>query len=419
MPKKILTLTLLAANSIAMTACQSKPPQQQLEQVAKDWSMTVRAAQVMPIYPLEQYILPGDLYLSHKSVDAEIETWKEKGFLPLINRDSFIPISTAYYDEYYSRGQSENQPSFAMPPEAAFPSYSFTIDNRGSAGVALPLASVPIALSAAGAQGATGSVILKGATSQGLPNRKMDEIVRAWASAPINKTWLSGAAGSTSSPTMLRVITRVFSISGATVSLTFSDVSGGALNVGASTSTPDLISASSASYDALINSLNTQLVQKTGSSVGDLPAPPVEPELISKDPEIAALQADIESVKRLKTQQQLQAIRQQISNAAMESKFGGYILPGTAIKVASRSERGVTMDETFNKPLVIGYWASEYLVRRDGGIIPIGQVQDIIDNPRLYKEIQMKAYEISQAAPRHAPIDSGQQGVDPFNGASK
>ncbi|MCI8211971.1 hypothetical protein AUC61_20775 [Pseudomonas sp. S25] len=414
MPKKMLILAFLAANSLVMAACQSKLPQQHLEQVAKDWSMTVRAAQVMPIYPLEEYILPGDLYLSHQSVDAEIETWKEKGFLPLVNRDNYIPISTTYYDEYYSRAASENRPSFAHPPAAAFPSYSFTVDSRGSAGFALPLASVPIALSAAGAQSATGSVVLKGATSLGLPNQKMDEIVQAWASAPLNKAWLSRASKLTSSPPMLRVITRVFSITGATVSLTFSTVSGGSLNVGAPASTPDLVSTSSASYDALISNLNTQVALKTGSNVGDLPTAPNESDLISKDPELAALQADIELIKRLKTQQQLQALRQQISSAAMESKFGGYLLPGASIKIASRSERGVTMDETFKKPLVIGYWASQYLVRRDGGLIPVGEVQEVIDNPKLYKELEARAYEISHATPGSSPVDSGVPDADPF-----
>ncbi|CAM3128180.1 hypothetical protein ACU5P1_14550 [Pseudomonas plecoglossicida] len=406
MRQKIMPMTLISL-AAALTSCGLIAPKNSLERVAKDWSMTVRASQVMPIYPLEEDIRPGDIYISNNSINTEMETWEKKGFLPLVNRYARIPISQEQYNYFFSNSFTQvDPPSFYRPSKAAFPSYNFSVDNRGSLGLAIPLNSVPVALAASGAQGATGSVVLKDATSQGLPDQIMNEILWTWANR--QKTSLAYMASISSEPTILRVITRTFSIQGATVSLTFDETSGTTLQAGAPVSSPELLSSSEENYKSLITYLNTQLeLKKADTALGDTPAVPPVPEEASSNPEIAALQADIARVNNLRTQQQLNSLRGQITNLESQRKYDGYVLPGGSFRVAARSERGITMDETFDKPLVLGYWATEYLILPSGGIMPIGKVEDLIENPRRYEDIRKLSVELAARQPRSTTVDTG------------
>ena len=55
----------------------------QLARVAKDWSLVVRASQVIPVYPLTEDILPGDVFLVRTRIEDQIKVYEAKGFLPL------------------------------------------------------------------------------------------------------------------------------------------------------------------------------------------------------------------------------------------------------------------------------------------------------------------------------------------------
>lgn len=295
--------------------------------------------------------------------------------------------------------------SFNRAPTSAFPSYTFSVDDRGALGLAIPLNSVPVALSVAGAQSATGSVVFKGASNQGLSDKVMSRLIRQWAAN--NKSDLGALAASSSGPTILRVISRVYSIKGATVSLTFADTSGADIRAGAEVNAPELLSASEESYKALITQLNKQIELKKGTVVPVTPAVPAAGEAESIDPDIAALQADIATINKLRTQQQLGIIRRQMANLESEQKYGGYTLPGASFKLASRTARGVTMDETFPKPLAIGYLAREYLIFPSGGIQEVGSVEELIENPTLYKNMRQKATDLSRIEPVATQSDSG------------
>lgn len=391
--------------SCTLASCGLMAPKNSLERVAKDWSMTVRASQVMPIYPLDEDLRPGDVYISKNDIATEIETWESKGFLPLVNRYDRIPIEQAEYDKLYANGFTKTDGvSFNRAPGTAFPSYTFSVDKRGSLGLAIPLNSVPVALSAAGAQSATGSVVFKGASNQGLNDKAMGRIIERWAAE--NKNNLSVIAARNSGPIVLRVISRVYSIQGATVSLTFSEASGAESQAGAEVSTPDLLSTSEDQYNSLIAYLNKQIELKKGVVVADTPAAPAEVNVESANPDIAALQADIATVNKLKTQQQLDAIRGQIVKLGGEQKYGRYVLPGASFKLASRTARGITMDETFPKPLVVGYLATEYLILPSGKIVEVGSVEDLIKKPKLYESLRQKATELAKREILESPIDS-------------
>jgi hypothetical protein len=371
---------------VALAGCTANP-QKQLERVAKDWSMTIRASQVMPIYPLEEDLRPGDLYLSTRTMDSEIETWNQRGFLPLVNRFARIQIPISDYNKYFENAAGDTKPpSFQRLPKAAFPSYSFEVDNRGSLGLALPLGSVPVALALAGAQSAMGSVVLKKATTQGLPDMEMDKLVDDWSRQNENKHFLALEATKHRRPLILRAITRVFSIGGADVSLTFQKAISLGVDAGAAPAPPELLSASEEDFEKRISELQKNIAtlkQPEGDGTSpQLPGPADEP---SEDPEIANLEAELRAVELLKARADIDAARRSVEQAAMTDQFGGFLLPGGAARIASRSTHGVSMKEDFDKPLVVGYWAREYLVLNDGSVISVGNLQQLVDDPDAYR----------------------------------
>lgn len=404
------TIIFMCVFAFSLTSCSNRPPQTELQRVAKDWSMTVRASQVMPIYPLEEDLRPGDVYLSTNSIDSDVQSWNRQGFLPLVNRYARIPIASTEYDTFFENASGMlPPPSFARHPKAAFPSYSFSVDRRGALGLAIPLSSVPVALSLSGARSATGSVVLSGASTLGLPDMVMDEIVQGWAKA--NKEALKKMDPCDPSRyLLLRVITRVFSVSKATVSLTFEQAGGIGGQAGAPPSTPDLLGASQEDFDKRIEQLNKEVeLLKSLDEAPQVGMPPEPASDSNTNPQIAALQAELAKVGQLKAMSEIQALRRNVERSAMLDQFGGFILPGGAGRVTGRTSRGISMEETFDKPLVIGYWATEYLVFEDGTLHSLGGTRHLLDNQGEYKrELKKVAREFKEMKTKEGkPYEDG------------
>jgi hypothetical protein len=393
--------------TLFISACAYKPPQTQLEKVAKDWSMTVRASQVMPVYPLEEDIRPGDIYLVANSIERDVGIWNDKGFLPLINRFDRIKIDKSIYDPFFENGFNESGgPSFHRHPMVAFPSYSFNVDQRGVFGIALPLNSVPLALSMSGAQSATGSAVFRGAATQGLPDYYMNKLLKKWAND--RRGALMERANNTENQLILRLITKIFTIEGATVSVVFSEVKGVGAQIGSSVSVPNLLGTSLQDYDNLIGQLNRAIDLKKNAGNPISPVLPAGSSSSStKDPEIQQLEADLDAVNKLKAQESIRMLKRQVERTATEDRFGGYILPGAAVRIASRSARGVAMEESFDKPLVLGYWATEYFVTRNGQLIEIGVVKDLLDNPAEYQRLILLSKTAAMEKPCEGLVDNG------------
>ena len=55
----------------------------QLQQVARDWCLTITASQIMPIYPLTEDVQPGDVFLVRMPIEEQRQRFDDKGFLPL------------------------------------------------------------------------------------------------------------------------------------------------------------------------------------------------------------------------------------------------------------------------------------------------------------------------------------------------
>ncbi|HXJ57627.1 MAG TPA: hypothetical protein VNU68_13285 [Verrucomicrobiae bacterium] len=71
----------------------------QLERVAKDWSLTVRASQILPVYPLTEDLKPGDVFLVQERIEDQVRVFEARGFLPL---DKHVArLSSAGFSNFY------------------------------------------------------------------------------------------------------------------------------------------------------------------------------------------------------------------------------------------------------------------------------------------------------------------------------
>ncbi len=110
-----MNLPSLAVGAFALgsvAACSAtKSKEDDLARFAKDWCLTIRASQVIPVYPLTQDLQPSDVFLVHQTVDEQQKVWREKGFLALDN----------HFARLAPKGHAEKkvQREAARPAEAA------------------------------------------------------------------------------------------------------------------------------------------------------------------------------------------------------------------------------------------------------------------------------------------------------------
>lgn len=81
-PRRITGRALVVAAVIILAGCCTANPTQQLQRVAKDWALTIRASQIIPVYPLTEDVQPGDVFLVPTSISQQTSVYEEKGFLP-------------------------------------------------------------------------------------------------------------------------------------------------------------------------------------------------------------------------------------------------------------------------------------------------------------------------------------------------
>ncbi|MFM9956756.1 MAG: hypothetical protein ACKVZJ_01660 [Phycisphaerales bacterium] len=223
---RCLTQALLIAAAL-LSGCQLTK-QEQLESVAKDWCMTIRASQVIPVYPLTEDIHPGDVFLVQVPVDRQQEIYKKRGFLPLDNH--LARLHPTGYEQFYNNSflpkRTDNLPNL-MPrlwirpdgtaeewgsaPGAAFPTYTFQVNRSIGFNLAIPISGVPVGLSLLGTDSAYGSVAIKESKTIGVDIMSLEDQLQEFASQ--NRGFLSsfGVDPGDKPRNFLRVITRVYS----------------------------------------------------------------------------------------------------------------------------------------------------------------------------------------------------------------
>src|SRR5262245_25868181 len=103
-------LAAVLAAALTGSGCASKVRDHELTQVARDWCMTLRASQVIPIYPPTEDLLPGDVLVTTTPVGNEQEFFRENGFLPFDN----LVARLATAPPFGGRDGGANAPSSAL-----------------------------------------------------------------------------------------------------------------------------------------------------------------------------------------------------------------------------------------------------------------------------------------------------------------
>lgn len=325
--------TRLAPVVLACLGLACASTKKELERVAKDWCLTIRASQVLPVYPPNEDVQPGDVFLVQVPLAEQTSIYEDKGFLPLDQLVTRLHGLQADYEAFYAASYWE--PSYAMvphprpgapdprsssspsneppnhlqvvAPRVAFPAYNFSVTKGGGLNLALPLSGVPVGLGVMGASEATGTVSLEDAFTIGLDVAPLYLKLKKWWNTPgVRSEFTRVSAQLDGEFLYLRVVNRVFTSHRVVVSLTNQDAAGAGVD------------AAAAKVPTLLD-----FEQDDGgpASAGEVKS--------SAEAYREALDA--------------------LSGTLNGSEAGG------SVRFAQASSRSVTMDETFARPLVIGY----------------------------------------------------------------
>lgn len=294
----------------------------ELARVAKDWSLVIRASQVIPVYPLTEDLQPGDVLLVRTPIEEQVKEYNEKGFLPL--DQLLVRLNPEKgYTEFYKGGyrvgpgaipprvwqfpnadESVNQWGFA--PRAGFPTYRFSVRSGAGINLAVPVQGVPVGLGLMGAGSATGTITIADAYTYGLDDFWLRGQVENWVNK--NTNYLRQFEPQNGREHYLRVVSRVFLTGRVNITLNSDEAFGGTLSVGA----PKPVSLQELKPD--------ETAQNYARMIGAL-------------------------------------------NNALEKA-----LPGGTVKVAAASSRSISLVESFPRPLVIGYLAFDLPIKKHGRV---------------------------------------------------
>ncbi len=335
---RIRTTACLVA-VLCLASCKSidKARENELARVAKDWCLTIRASQVLPVYPLTEDLQVGDLFLVSTPIEDEVHLLEKSGFLPMENVIARLQPTgwSQFYNGAYSVTETSILPrqwqfpnpaptappltSWSAAPGAAFPSYTFQVKKGVGATLAIPIQAVPVGLSLLQTNDAYGTVNISNASTYGLPVGVVSPQVDEWAAS--NREFLDQygprrgtdeKGNETIEKNYVRTVYRVFVAGGVNVSLISNASTGARVDAGASKSI--------ALFDAGPSTDAASAAQNYA--------------------------------------QVLSSLSQSIASAT----------PGANLTLASASSRSVAMNETFPRPLVIGYLAFDRVIG-EGGIL--------------------------------------------------
>jgi len=330
MRKPVSTVVVLA---VILAGCSTqRMGAQQLERVAKDWSLSIRASQVIPVYPLTEDLQPGDVFLVQTPVEDQVKAYLDRGFLPMENLLARLPLQGygAFYASWPDVADEAPLPprrwqfptdgtaNFSRAPLAAFPTYNFSVTRSGGLSVAMPVQSLPIGMNLLDSASANGTITMKDAFTYALPALVIFQKLEAWAAD--NRAYLRQfeprervVNGRTvQQPFYLRVVNRVYLVKTVDVSL-FSNRAAGATATAGAPRKVDLLDI----------------------------ANPTE------------------------AKKQFDVINEMLADSGAPAAAGA-ALPGGTVRLAMASARAVSLVETFARPLVIGYLAFDYEILPGG-----------------------------------------------------
>lgn len=238
-----------AVGIVLLTGCGTSR-RAQLERVAKDWCETIRASQVIPVYPLTEDLQPGDVFLVQVPVDKQQQVYRERGFLPLDNHllrldptgypefyDSNFPLpQDANMPEFWLRPKSEADKGWERAPNAAFPTYSFSVNSAQGFNLAIPISGVPVGMSMLATNSANGFVNIDDARTIGVDMMSMHAQLEAYVNDhPDVRAMLAnfGCRPGEAPRNFLRVVSRVYATGKLEVLINDASTFGAGLDAGA------------------------------------------------------------------------------------------------------------------------------------------------------------------------------------------
>jgi len=326
------TLIFLLISTVSLLGCAADPSRE-LERVAKDWSLTIRASQVLPVYPLTEDLEPGDVFLVVTPLKDQVRIYKEKGFLPLDQLVTRLHQAEAYktfYKGSYWKGQYDKVPhtrpipgeegKIVDAPRAAFPSYDFRVKKGGGLQLAIPVQGIPLGLGIMGASEAAGTITISDAYTYGLHAEWLArEVYHWWNKNPETRSVFMSIVRHSEEALYLRIVTRVYLTKSVQVSLRNLDAVSAGVDVAAA---PEL-----------------KLIDLAAEKPDDV------------DRSIKAYESAYAAINK-----QLQSVG----------------APGGSARFVQASRRSVTMNEPFDRPLVIGYRGFDVKVLKSGQLsVPI------------------------------------------------
>lgn len=274
--KPIITL-IVAGFLLSLTSgCASYLARKRLEGVAKGWCQTIRASQVIPVYPLTEDLVVGDVFLVQTPIASQASLYRKKGFLALDDAKVRLPhtnFSQVYFDGYWKDefGKTPHvAPGFVVTnnahstkltaaplPRAAFPTYSFKAQSGFGVNAAFPIQGVPVALSYLNSGKVDGTVTIADARTYAGDPDTLHSLLKSWAAS--HRDELADVAASVA-PTKvyLRVVTRVYLARSLDVTLHRAD-SQGAAGRGGTVNEVAMVNPDGTlnqNYTNLLNSLN-------------------------------------------------------------------------------------------------------------------------------------------------------------------
>ena len=335
-----------------MAGCSATMTERELSRVAKDWCLTIRASQVIPVYPLTEDLQPGDVFLVQLPVHRQAELYRQRGFLPLDQmvarldpyQDYLAFYKAGYFESDYKPDPHHSRPepapaatgagtaparkgrfASARVPAAQFPSYTFSINSGQGMRIAIPVQGIPVGLGLMNTDAATGTLTVRDAFTYGASGEMLLGHLRTWADREIVRHELKRIRVNATKPLYLRVVTRVYLVGSVTISLVNQRAGSGGLDVGA--------------------------------------AQPIS---------IATLTSDDESMTHLKENTKAYADALAVLNGALNQPGSSArnLMPGGSLRLTYASSRAISMDEDFDRLLVIGYLGFDVEILQNGTLGP-------------------------------------------------
>jgi hypothetical protein len=348
MKRNQFILVVVLGLYLTLYGCSTPMAEQQLEDVAKNWCMTIRASQVIPVYPLTEDLQPGDVFLVQVPIQKQQQSYRERGFLPLdqlIVRLDKLDYSNFYFDSYfktYFKGEALVRPEAdpnskeqrfkdAPLPMAAFPSYNFDVDTSVGFRIALPVKGIPVGMGLMNASSATGTITISDGMTYAIGTEEVLKRLDAWAMGLDVRKMLCDLYSTTKGNVYLRVVTRVYMVGAVDISLIRKRAGGLALEAGQGQA-------------PTIHLVNLQ-----------------------------ATDANDTKTKAEAYQEILDKLSEPMTSA----------VPGGSLRIAWASGNMVNLKEKFPRLLAIGYLGFDVPILKDGSLGPLITTRDHIIDPKL------------------------------------